>query len=1063
MKASLLPAMASHLSGIAPMQRSLLQRKCACGGTPGLDGECAECRKKQMTLQRSAANRAEPETVPPIVHEVLRSPGQPLEPATHAFMEPRFGHDFSQVRIHSHGAEVMQRKLTIGASNDPLEQEADRVADQILAAPAHAAVSGAPPHIQRYTGQATGQADSAPASVGRVLASPGRPLDPALKQDMGQRFGHDFFRVRVHSGTVAEQSARDVNANAYTSGYDIVFGAGRFAPGTVEGRRLLAHELTHVVQQTRGGGSDPAVSIQRDVAGSGQFLAPFDLVKTYLLKMLADHFDGIADRLVSAISSHPSPSKYVLDVFEVIAKINPNLEDNLGAEFIKRLSNTRLDQFAATKGGRYMLNVVYAAIITGSVTAFEREQANRIIKAKLLRIAPEDYIKGAKQRIGGAPTPIFPVRFMRVTPGYDYAPPLAKLMPNGRVRVSYPVAVKDMSMFKEEVRTLPNVFGGEGEEFHANEIVGIKDYEKGGNVDVQYLPALALIDYSNQAIESTSGKIVEVSLFAATMGIGGGAAAGGGVVATEVRMTAIWAARLAKTARVLDPVANFIGIASFVINENRDWIISKLGGPGKRLVQLSDIANSAAVIYGIGRLGQAGHKIVKDMRAASKAAREQAKRLTQEEAVILKRLDDETDAMLRQVDDEAAKSGRATAPTPAEKPAVSGHVDDPAAAKVPAKAETSAPGRPAGKPAGAPDEITASASRIGISRQTLDGEIGDLRKQTANPNKVRQPKDAKLDAEMTSGRNKFDRNKNDRTWCRHSDGTCDLKLGAPLNADVDGALAKKQAKFAAIEQQRKAREASPPRARDPKREPAAKAQTDPTPEVSKARVRAKQQVEKANTKKALQSQIDDAKELEHQLRHEIDALEQSGKQRLNDSERAALAAEKAKLENNLLTKIDERQRLRKTLDDLEITPYDRARAFSYSDAAAEEVIGRARKVVDVPGQPKRVALVDEMSGKPIKERSIDHVVPIDDIVRMKGYGKLKLPEQEALLSRVDNLRMMEKGANSSKGTKRWADWREGRWIYREKVWREMIAEEARLRRALEDKIIEILAARGQKP
>ena len=67
---------------------------------------------------------------------------------------------------------------------------------------------------------------------------------------MEQRFGHDFSRVRVHSGPAAEQSAREVNANAYTVSHDIVFGAGRFAPSTPEGRRLIAHELTHVVQQT---------------------------------------------------------------------------------------------------------------------------------------------------------------------------------------------------------------------------------------------------------------------------------------------------------------------------------------------------------------------------------------------------------------------------------------------------------------------------------------------------------------------------------------------------------------------------------------------------------------------------------------------------------------------------------------------------------------------------------------------------------------------------------------------------------------------------------------------
>jgi hypothetical protein len=157
----------------------------------------------------------------------------------------------------------LQTKLTIGASNDPLEQEADRVADQVLATPAHSAVSATPPRIQRFTGQASAGASTAPATVDSVLASSGRPLDPAIQQDMGQRFGHDFSQVRVHTGAAAEQSAREVNAHAYTVGHNIVFDAGRFAPGSLDGRRLIAHELTHVVQQT---GSDEWVQRQNIAA-----------------------------------------------------------------------------------------------------------------------------------------------------------------------------------------------------------------------------------------------------------------------------------------------------------------------------------------------------------------------------------------------------------------------------------------------------------------------------------------------------------------------------------------------------------------------------------------------------------------------------------------------------------------------------------------------------------------------------------------------------------------------------------------------------------------------------
>src|SRR5579864_5741879 len=83
------------------MQPGLLQRTCACGGHAGVDGACEDCRKNRLSLQRGAASQSTPSTVPPIVHDVLRSPGQPLDSATRAFMEPSFGHDFSRVRVHA--------------------------------------------------------------------------------------------------------------------------------------------------------------------------------------------------------------------------------------------------------------------------------------------------------------------------------------------------------------------------------------------------------------------------------------------------------------------------------------------------------------------------------------------------------------------------------------------------------------------------------------------------------------------------------------------------------------------------------------------------------------------------------------------------------------------------------------------------------------------------------------------------------------------------------------------------------------------------------------------------
>jgi hypothetical protein len=148
-KASLL-AEQSPPSPSAP--RSVVRRRCACGGTPGPDGECAACRAKRL---RRSARGTGPELAPPIVHDVLRSSG--------------------------------------------------------------------------------------------------RPLESPVRAEMEARFGHDFARVRVHTDARAAESARAVDALAYAVGPHVVFDQGRYGPDAREGRELLAHELTHTLQQTASG------------------------------------------------------------------------------------------------------------------------------------------------------------------------------------------------------------------------------------------------------------------------------------------------------------------------------------------------------------------------------------------------------------------------------------------------------------------------------------------------------------------------------------------------------------------------------------------------------------------------------------------------------------------------------------------------------------------------------------------------------------------------------------------------------------------------------------------
>jgi Domain of unknown function (DUF4157) len=108
------------------------------------------------------------------------------------------------------------------------------------------------PTIRRAATNGVTSRATAPASVGRVLAGSGRPLDPPVRRNMERRFGNDFSRVRVHTGAAAEQSVRELSARAYTVGQDIAFGPGQFAPRTRAGQQLLAHELAHTLQQRNG-------------------------------------------------------------------------------------------------------------------------------------------------------------------------------------------------------------------------------------------------------------------------------------------------------------------------------------------------------------------------------------------------------------------------------------------------------------------------------------------------------------------------------------------------------------------------------------------------------------------------------------------------------------------------------------------------------------------------------------------------------------------------------------------------------------------------------------------
>lgn len=225
--------------------RPLLQRRCACGSATSAGGECEECRRKrERSVQR-----------------------WPASSGTGALR------DFSRV--------PGQTSLSIVSKDDPSEHEAEQIADAIMqsvplpqpdlqkATPSpgerDSEMRVEPAPIQRKADSNAGLSAAAPPIVHEVLSSPGEPIETETRAMMEHRFGRDFSQVRIHRDARAGDSARAVDALAYTVGSDIVLGPGQ-APGhDPASQRLLAHELAHVVQQT-----DPAPLAAPAPANAGQ-------------------------------------------------------------------------------------------------------------------------------------------------------------------------------------------------------------------------------------------------------------------------------------------------------------------------------------------------------------------------------------------------------------------------------------------------------------------------------------------------------------------------------------------------------------------------------------------------------------------------------------------------------------------------------------------------------------------------------------------------------------------------------------------------------------------------
>ncbi|HEX6941269.1 MAG TPA: DUF4157 domain-containing protein [Longimicrobiales bacterium] len=233
-------------------------------------------------------------------------------------------HAFHQIPLHP----SVQPKLEVGAPDDRFEREAERIAERVVNTPEAGpdrVVAGEAAGSAHRVGDAAGRATRArepggggggpaldlPPLVDGAVRSPGEPLEPSTRAFMERRFGYDFGGVRVHANAMAAASARAMHALAYTVGRDVVFAEGQYRPESETGRRLLAHELAHVVQQgaarrvprsqppgASGGGASAADGLGRVDPTSGPALQRRLTFTDRSLGDAVDRFIALVNRLL---------------------------------------------------------------------------------------------------------------------------------------------------------------------------------------------------------------------------------------------------------------------------------------------------------------------------------------------------------------------------------------------------------------------------------------------------------------------------------------------------------------------------------------------------------------------------------------------------------------------------------------------------------------------------------------------------------------------------------------------------------------------------------------------
>ncbi len=1107
----------------------------------------------------------------------------------------------------------LQRKLAIGSTTDPLETEADQVADQVMkmsaSSPQLRGPAATPVLRRKCACEASGAECSeckkkkeeklmlkaqssvvpseAPPSVHQVLRSPGQALDSAARAFFEPRFGADFSRVRIHTDASAAASARSVNALAYTVGNNVVFGAGQYDVGSGDKRRLLAHELAHTLQQSPEGSGKSAPMLQRQTgdpleeiksAGTGGVVTSILIdpasgrTRFYLggttfyngtVKLLASSFqpgDYLLERDYSGNPRgtwkifHGDGSKYFGGLqFDVLLDGVDFDSLSYSGKFPLKVAGGLLPKLVDLDARMKSIQDALAkkakdAVIVGMFEDIPAEQAEEFVKRlraekfgdKPLLEKLDDYVDGEdnmklhqllsrlKLQAGGVKSAAkladAPTLAWHDVMGFFEQKAVFSVTPsgNGKYKIKYLGGISSglfSSPDYDEVKSMGskerlNIMTGDGIEVDADQPIMVHDYDSGRTVA---LTAEDLISYQHAGVRKF---LQDVGTIAA--------------IATPAGAESVGA-------KVLQYGVQIATIATTLVDENKLNIKKWFPTWGPKIIETSERIKVVIAIVGIAQFVHGSWSLVtklRQLRAARAALDAKAVVTSAEEALQAEKqaqqLETNAQKLLDQADLARKEMGLA------EETAQAGKAADQGAAET-SKA-TTATASPAEHAAEAPKTTTATTTTTPSVSPTdkakvIDAAIGktdfggdfsgmanrELANAAQNPARVRPSSMPGYSVEVQiEGTEHFLARKTGGGWCLFSGSPKGCGVIAVATA-VDEVFAEMgrtagptplfEALYNGI---KRGSDTITKLGKDPEivkamgdlsklSGPAKDELKTALKEVSKiAAVGAKKEMDEATILKFVErlgAQRTGGEGVFESVMEEMKAWRKptaaqvaaEGTLASAHETVASLKQEKAELEGELTAgpktpdgkpDTERIKEIRKDLAELtDKKEIDRAgqeyvdreglinkaeRGVTEAEKAAErasvdpkEIMRQAFDASEEKAAVRGAATSDQVGKllKPPKDLTVEHIVAIKQISEMPGFEKLTVVERNYLAKLKDNLIVMDWSANSSKGPRTWSGWNQAKDFYEADTIAKMTAREADLRKQIQSWIAEKVKSR----